>query len=57
MSQPTIDELLDRAVHAINNGDRATADTLAGQVLAVDRSNPDAEELLAAPEDLSLIHI
>jgi class 3 adenylate cyclase/tetratricopeptide (TPR) repeat protein len=51
VSQPTIDELLDRAVHAINNGDRATADTLAGQVLAVDRSNPDAEELLAAPED------
>jgi class 3 adenylate cyclase/tetratricopeptide (TPR) repeat protein len=51
VSQPTIDELLDRAVHAINEGDRATADTLAGQVLAVDRSNPDAEELLAAPVD------
>ena len=51
MSQPTIDELLDRAVQAINRGDRATADALAGQVLAVDRSNPDAEELLAAPED------
>jgi class 3 adenylate cyclase/tetratricopeptide (TPR) repeat protein len=51
VSQPTIDELLDRAVQAINRGDRATADALAGQVLAVDRSNPDAEELLAAPED------
>ncbi len=51
MTQPTIDELLDRAVQAINRGDRATADALAGQVLAVDRSNPDAEELLAAPED------
>ena len=50
-AQPTIDELLDRAVRAINRGDRATSDTLAGQVLAVDRSNPDAEELLAAPGD------
>lgn len=50
-TQPTIDELLDRAVHAINRGDRATADALAGQVLAVDRSNLDAEELLAAPGD------
>ena len=49
VTQPTIDELLDRAVQAINRGDRATADALAGQVLAVDRSNPDAEELLAAP--------
>lgn len=47
----TIDELLDRAVQAINRGDRATADALAGQVLAVDSSNPDAEELLAAPVD------
>lgn len=50
-TQPTIDELLDRAVRAINRGDRATADALAGQVLAVDRANPDAEELLAAPAD------
>jgi class 3 adenylate cyclase/tetratricopeptide (TPR) repeat protein len=49
--QPTIDELLDRAVAAINRGDRSTADALAGRVLAVDRSNPDAEELLAAPAD------
>ena len=45
------DELLDRAVRAINLGDRKTADALAGQVLAVDGGNPDAEELLAAPGD------
>ena len=49
--RPTIDDLLERAVSAINRGDRATADALAGQVLAVDRSNPDAEELLATPVD------
>ena len=30
----TIDELLDRAVQAINSGDRATASALAEQVLA-----------------------
>jgi class 3 adenylate cyclase len=47
----TIDELLDRAVLAINRGDRATAEALAGRVLAVDHSNVDAEELLAAPAD------
>ncbi len=47
----SIDELLDRAVRAINRGDRETADALAGQVLAVDGGNPDAEELLAAPDD------
>jgi class 3 adenylate cyclase/tetratricopeptide (TPR) repeat protein len=44
-----IDELLDRAVGAINRGDRATSDALAGRVLAFDHTNPDAEELLAAP--------
>jgi class 3 adenylate cyclase/tetratricopeptide (TPR) repeat protein len=47
----SIDDLLDRAVRAINSGDRTTADALAGQVLAVDSGNPDAEELLAAPSD------
>jgi class 3 adenylate cyclase/tetratricopeptide (TPR) repeat protein len=47
----SIDELLDRAVRAINRGDRATATTLAGQVLAVDHGNPDAEDLLAAPDE------
>ncbi len=46
-----IDDLLDRAVRAINRGDRKTADALAGQVLAFDGGNPDAEELLAAPGD------
>jgi class 3 adenylate cyclase len=48
-TKSTIDELLDRAISAATRGDRATADALAGQVLAVDRSNPDAEELLANP--------
>ena len=46
----SIDELLDRAVRAINEGDRATAATLAEQVLDVDRGNPEAEDLLAAPD-------
>ena len=48
-SGTSIDELLERAVRAVNEGDRATATTLAGQVLAVDRGNPEAEDLLAAP--------
>jgi class 3 adenylate cyclase/tetratricopeptide (TPR) repeat protein len=43
----SIDELLDRAVGALNRGDRATATALAAQVLAVDRGNPEAEDLLA----------
>ena len=45
----SIDDLLDRAVAAINRGDRAIAITLAGQVLAVDGGNAEAEDLLAAP--------
>jgi class 3 adenylate cyclase/tetratricopeptide (TPR) repeat protein len=45
----SIDELLDRAVRAINEGDHATATTLAGQVLSVDHGNPEAEDLLTAP--------
>jgi class 3 adenylate cyclase len=45
----TIDELLDRAVQAINSGDRLTASVLANQVLAVDSGNRDAEDLLATP--------
>jgi len=45
-SRTSIDELLDRAVRAINRGDRATANTLAGQVLAVDHGNPEAGDLL-----------
>jgi class 3 adenylate cyclase/tetratricopeptide (TPR) repeat protein len=48
-SGASIDELLDRAVRAINEGDRATATTLAGQVLSVDHGNPEAEDLLTAP--------
>jgi class 3 adenylate cyclase/tetratricopeptide (TPR) repeat protein len=45
----TIDELLDRAIDALNSGDRATADALAEQVLGVDSDNKDAGDLLAAP--------
>ena len=47
----SIDELLDRAVAAINRGDRAAASALAGQVLAVDVGNAEAEDLLASPGD------
>jgi class 3 adenylate cyclase/tetratricopeptide (TPR) repeat protein len=47
----SINELLDRAVTAINRGDRVTATALAGQVLAVDSANAEAEDLLAAPSD------
>ena len=50
-AEPTIDELLERAVGAINNGDRVTADSLAGQVLAADSGNRDAEDLLSTPTD------
>jgi class 3 adenylate cyclase/tetratricopeptide (TPR) repeat protein len=45
----SIDELLDRAVAAINRGDRAAADALAERVLAVDRTNAEADDLLSAP--------
>jgi class 3 adenylate cyclase len=45
----SIDELLDRAVAAINRGDRVAASALADQVLAVDGGNAEAEDLLAAP--------
>src|SRR6478752_6325128 len=43
----SIDELLDRAVAAINRGDRVTATALAGQVLSADERNAAAEDLLA----------
>jgi len=46
--EASIDELLDRAVAAINRGDRAAATALAGQILATDRDNTEAEDLLAA---------
>lgn len=55
MEPPTrgasIEELLDQAVKAINRGDRDAADALAGEVLAVDGGNAEAEDLLAAPEN------
>ena len=53
MSRPdepsAIDELLDRAVQAILEGDHETAKVLAEQVLALDENNTDAEDLLAFP--------
>jgi class 3 adenylate cyclase len=48
---PGVDELLDRALRALADGHRATANRLAEEVLAVDRHNVDAEDLLAAPAD------
>jgi hypothetical protein len=48
VERASIDELLDRAVAAINSGDRAAATVLGGQVLAVDRDNADAEDLRTA---------
>jgi class 3 adenylate cyclase len=48
---PAVDELLDRALRALAAGHRATANRLASQILAVDRHNADAEDLLAAPTD------
>lgn len=50
-SGDSIDDLLDRAVAAINRGDRARASALADQVLAVDHRNAEAEDLLRAPTD------
>jgi class 3 adenylate cyclase len=50
-SHASIDDLLDRAVHAVNDGDRETAEALAEQVLAVDGDNTEAEQLLAPTSD------
>ncbi|MHA0289443.1 serine/threonine-protein kinase [Mycobacterium sp. C3-094] len=47
----SIDDLLDRAVAAVNSGDRVKASALADQVLAVDHRNAEAEDLLRAPTD------
>jgi len=47
----SIYELLDRAVAAINRGDRVAASALADQVLAVGEGNVEAEDLLTAPGD------
>lgn len=43
-----VDELLERAVEAMNRGDVEAGRDLAGAVLATDAGNPDAEDLLAA---------
>ncbi|MBI3228340.1 MAG: AAA family ATPase [Mycolicibacterium cosmeticum] len=48
MEPGPVDRLLDRALAALAEGDRDTANRLAGEVLAVDRNNADAEDLLAA---------
>jgi class 3 adenylate cyclase len=47
--EASIDDLIDRAVSAMNRGDRVTATALAGRVLAADERNADAEDLLAIP--------
>ncbi|ORA51394.1 cyclase [Mycolicibacterium chubuense] len=47
---PSIDDLMDQAVAAINRGDRVTATALADNVLSVDHGNAEAEDLLTAPE-------
>jgi alkyl sulfatase BDS1-like metallo-beta-lactamase superfamily hydrolase len=44
----SIDEVLDRAVAAIDRGNRVTATALAGQVLSADDQRNAAEDLLAA---------
>lgn len=51
----SIEALIDRAVSAINTGDRAAATELADQILAVDRGNTDAEDLLAASTNVGEI--
>jgi class 3 adenylate cyclase len=47
----SIDDLLDRAVYALNSGDREAATALVGEVLAIDGTNTDAEDLLGAPDE------
>ncbi|MGH9262514.1 MAG: hypothetical protein ACRD08_21865, partial [Acidimicrobiales bacterium] len=44
---PSVDELLDLAVAAMNRGDLTGAHELAGAVLASDTANRDAATLLA----------
>ncbi|MDT5070033.1 MAG: hypothetical protein QOK02_6188 [Mycobacterium sp.] len=48
VTRASIDALIDRAVSAINGGDRRAAAALAGEILATDDDNADAEDLLAA---------
>lgn len=47
-TQHSIDELIDRAIAALNSGDVAHAHQLADQVLAADAANVDAGDLLLA---------
>ena len=51
----SIDALLDRAVRAINDGDRVAATALASEVLSVDPDNPEVENLLAATSGRGVI--
>lgn len=44
-----VDAMVDRMFKALAEGDRDTANAMAGEILAVDRANPDAGDLLAAP--------
>lgn len=50
-SGESIDELLNRAIQASNQGDRYGAAALANQILAVDTFNQDAEDLLSAKDN------
>ncbi|MGZ4734581.1 MAG: adenylate/guanylate cyclase domain-containing protein [Acidimicrobiia bacterium] len=47
-TEAMIAELLDRALDAANRGDMVTVHRLAGEVLAEDATNADAEELMAS---------
>jgi class 3 adenylate cyclase len=48
-TEPTIEELLDRAVEAANRGDIVTMQRLVGEVLAEDATNAEADELMTSP--------
>lgn len=49
MDEPTVEELLDKAVNALNRGDPSTARSLAAKVLAVEQDNGEAEDVLEMP--------
>lgn len=48
VQRASTEALIDRAIAAINTGDRATATELADRILASDAGNADADDLLAA---------
>lgn len=50
-SGESIDELLNRAIQASNQGDLSGATVLANRILAVDSFNQDAEDLLSARDN------